>query len=74
VTKTELAKRINVDIKTLSNWESNKPELIKLINLGLAAEKHIEDTQHFLQEVNKLKNKTEIDKILLKQINILQKK
>jgi len=33
MTKTQLAKRIGVDIKTLSNWEKNRTELVKLINL-----------------------------------------
>ncbi len=68
MTKSELAKRINVDIKTLSNWENSKPELIKLINLGLSAEKHIINTQTFLKEMEMLKDKTEIDKSLLKEI------
>ena len=68
MTKSELAKGINVDIKTLSNWENTKPELIKLINLGLSAEKHINNTNDFLKEMENLKNKTEIDKELLKNI------
>lgn len=68
MTKSELAKRINVDIKTLSNWEDNKPELIKLINLGLSSEKYMNNTQKFFEEQEALKSKTEIDKTLLKQL------
>lgn len=41
MTKKELAERINVDPKTLRNWETSKPELIKLINLGLEVEKYL---------------------------------
>lgn len=41
MTKKELAQRINVDPKTIKNWETTKPELIKLINLGLEIEKHL---------------------------------
>jgi len=41
MTKKELAERINVDPKTIKNWETSKPELIKLINLGLEVEKYL---------------------------------
>lgn len=68
MTKGELAKRLNVDIKTLSNWEDTKPELIKLINLGLSTEKYIENTQSFLKNIKELKEKTEIDKALIKSL------
>jgi len=39
-TQKEIAKRINVTEHTLINWKKSKPELIKLINLGLEAENH----------------------------------
>lgn len=51
MTKKELAERINVDPKTLTNWEKQKPELIKLINLGLAAEKHQKDVEEYLGKI-----------------------
>lgn len=51
MTKKELAERINVDPKTLTNWEISKPELIKLIKLGLAAEKHLKDTEKYIQTI-----------------------
>jgi len=44
--KTALAKRINVTRQTLNNWETSKPELIRLIKLGLGADKQY---LHFLQ-------------------------
>ena len=68
MTKNDLAKRLNIDIKTLSNWEKSKPELIKLINLGLSVEKQIKNSKNFLNEIETLENKTEIDKLLLKEI------
>lgn len=37
--KKELAVRIDVSVATLYNWEKTKPELIRLINLGLKDEK-----------------------------------
>lgn len=49
MTKKELADRINVDPKTLKNWETTKPELMKLIQLGLATEKHIQDVEKYLK-------------------------
>ncbi len=35
----DLAKKINVTRQTLKNWEKTKPQLIKLINMGLAADR-----------------------------------
>lgn len=51
MTKKELAERINVDPKTLKNWETSKPELLKLIYLGLATEKHIKETKEYLKNI-----------------------
>jgi len=51
MTKKELADRINVDPKTLKNWETSKPELLKLIYLGLASEKHIEQIEEYLKQI-----------------------
>jgi hypothetical protein len=54
MTKKELAERINVDPKTLKNWETTKPELLKLIYLGLATEEHIQETESYLHTIQKL--------------------
>jgi hypothetical protein len=54
MTKKELADRINVDPKTLKNWETSKPELLKLIYLGLATEEHIKQTDEYLQTIKNL--------------------
>ncbi|RLA84699.1 MAG: hypothetical protein DRG78_00645 [Epsilonproteobacteria bacterium] len=51
MTKKELAERINVDPKTLKNWETSKPELIRLIRLGLATEEHINATKEYVDSV-----------------------
>jgi DNA-binding XRE family transcriptional regulator len=59
MTKKELAKRINVDPKTITNWEKDKPELIKLIHLGLATEEHISDVENYLKSVKELQNQKE---------------
>lgn len=49
--KTQLAERINVDRKTLRNWETTKPELIKLIKLGIIAEEQIKTTEEYLKKM-----------------------
>lgn len=54
ITKKELAERINVDPKTITNWETTKPELIKLIYLGLATEEHIKETKEYLENIKGL--------------------
>ena len=56
ISKKELAERINVDPKTITNWETTKPELIKLIYLGLATEEHIKKTEKYLENIKGLEN------------------
>lgn len=53
MTKKELAKRLNIDVKTLSSWEETRPEVMKLIRLGLSAEKHIDEVEKYLNEIKK---------------------
>ncbi|HEX5329761.1 hypothetical protein [Sulfuricurvum sp.] len=53
MTKKELAERIDVDPKTLRNWETTKPELMKLIYLGLATEKYISNVEQYVQKTQK---------------------
>jgi len=56
MTKKELAKRLNIDVKTLNSWEENRPEVMHLIKLGLNAEEHIKDVERYLKQ---LKDKNE---------------
>jgi hypothetical protein len=51
MTKKELAERISVDPKTIKNWETSKPELLRLIYLGLATEKHVGDVEKYVQDI-----------------------
>ena len=41
--KDELAERIDIAISTFYKWEKTKPELIKLLMLGLQKENEIEN-------------------------------
>lgn len=54
MTKKELAECINVDPKTLKNWETTKPELIKLIYLGLATEQYIKETESYIKTIKEV--------------------
>lgn len=62
MTKKELASRINVDPKTLKNWESSKPELLKLIYLGLATEEHAKDVKKYLEQITAIENNADMQK------------
>jgi len=41
LTITQLAKRLNITDTTWRNWKKTKPELVKLVELGLKAEESI---------------------------------
>ncbi len=41
--KEEIAKRIDIAISTFYNWEKTKPELLKLVILGLQKENEIQN-------------------------------
>jgi len=64
MTRKELAQLLRVDIKTLSNWEKTKPELVRLINLGLMADKQIEATQKLIKQLEEIKEKAEGGKFI----------
>lgn len=51
MTKKELAKKLNIDVKTLNSWEENRPEVMRLIKLGLQAEVHVEDVEKYLKKL-----------------------
>ena len=56
--KKELAVRLDISLATLYNWEKTKPELIKLINLGLKTENNeaIENEDDIKKFFNQLSN------------------
>lgn len=51
MTKKELAKRLDIDVKTLNAWEENRTEVMRLIRLGLKAETHIKDVEKYLKQL-----------------------
>ena len=51
MTKKELAERLGIDVKTLDSWEEKRPEVMRLVRLGLATEEHIKDVEKYLAEL-----------------------
>lgn len=54
MTKKELAERLGLDVKTLTSWEETRPEVMRLIKIGLMTEEHIIDVEKYLENFKKL--------------------
>lgn len=67
MTRQELAELLNISRGTLNNWEKEKPELVRLINQGLALDETIEETRKYLEKLETIKrNAANSEKIKLK--------
>ncbi|MDP3465349.1 MAG: hypothetical protein Q8R86_06220 [Sulfuricurvum sp.] len=67
MTKEELANELGVSLKTLYNWEKEKPGLVKLINLGLTMEDQIDEAEKHLEKLKAIRDKaTSSNKFKLK--------
>lgn len=66
MTRQELAKLLNISRGTLNNWEKEKPELVRLINQGLALDEQIEETKKYLEKLENIKQRA----IISKKINL----
>lgn len=64
--REELAKLLNVSRNTLANWEKDKPDLVRLINQGLALDDSIEETRKHLERLEKIKANASSGKFNLK--------
>ena len=62
MTKRDIAGFLNVDIKTLSNWQKFKPNLYKTVMLGLMVEEIIEKSEKNLEELKEIKKEFETKK------------
>ena len=66
MTREDLAKLLNVSRNTLTNWEKEKPDLVRLINQGIALDESIEATKKHLEELEEIKAKASSGKFKLK--------
>lgn len=66
MTRIELAKELGISLRTLSNWEKEKPNLVKLINQGLVIDEQIEEAKRNLQKLEEIKESANSNKFKLK--------
>ena len=66
MTKQELADLIGVSRPTLNTWEKEKPELVRLINLGLQTDRQIEETRKLLEKLEEVEQRACSGKFQLK--------
>lgn len=57
MTKRDIAGFLNVDTKTLYNWQKNKPNLYKTVMKGLAFDELIELSEKNLEDVKEMAQK-----------------
>lgn len=66
MTRKELAEALGISLRTLDNWEKEKPDLVRLINQGLALDESIEETRRHLQRLEEIKKEASNGKFKLK--------
>jgi DNA-binding XRE family transcriptional regulator len=66
MTKRDIAGYLNIDYKTLYNWEKYKPNLYKTVMLGLMVDEIIEKSQKNVDELITLKSSFDTKKQILK--------
>jgi DNA-binding XRE family transcriptional regulator len=66
MTRKELAEFLNVSLRTLDNWEKEKPDLVRLINQGMALDESIEATRKHLEKLEEIKETASNGKFKLK--------
>ncbi len=67
MTREELSKLLGVSRNTLTNWEREKPELVRLVNQGFALDESIEATRKHLKNLEAIKEKANTGKFKLKK-------
>ena len=66
MTRVELANLLNISRPTLNSWEKEKPNLVRLINQGLALDDQIEEAKRNLEKLEEIKNSAKSPKFKLK--------
>lgn len=73
--KEERAQRFNISVSTYYNWEKEKPELIKVIELGLQKEEEIKNNVNEFYNLDKtVGNIIPTIKALEEKIKLLEEK
>lgn len=66
MTKEELAQLLGTTRQNLNKWEKERPDLVRLINQGLALDESIEETKKHLERLEEIKNNASNGKFNLK--------
>jgi hypothetical protein len=66
MTRKELSDTLGISLRTLDNWEKEKPELVRLINQGFALDESIEATEKHLENLKAIKANANSGKFKLK--------
>ena len=66
MTKEELAKLLGTTRQNLNKWEKERPDLVRLINQGLALDESIEETRKHLERLEAIKANASSGKFNLK--------
>ena len=66
MTRKELAEMLGISLRSLDNWEKEKPDLVRLINQGLALDESIEETKRHLQRLEDIRKEASNGKFKLK--------
>lgn len=66
MTRKELSDLLGISLRTLDNWEKEKPELVRLINQGFALDESIAATEQHLENLKAIKEKANSGKFKLK--------
>lgn len=66
MTKEELANLLGTTRQNLTKWEKERPDLVRLINQGLALDASIEATEKHLENLKAIKANASSGKFKLK--------
>ena len=66
MTKEDLANLLGTTRQNLNKWEKERPDLVRLINQGMALDASIEATKKHLENLEEIKAKASSGKFKLK--------
>lgn len=66
MTKEELATLLGTTRQNLNKWEKERPELVRLINLGMTVDEQIEEAERHLEKLKAMRTAASSSKFKLK--------